>query len=235
MNKKTKLTSPNRTASSTQALNHTDPDTPQADQNTPESHHAGTEAKPNNNQEQTQQNKHVLQPEDKLSDDKDYLAIGKIGRSHGLHGMVFVQSYADPKENLFHYPSLKLGNGQPIAFSHHQKHAKQIIAQVAEHTSCDTVKPLANQIIYVLTKHLPSLPEGEYYWHQLVGCKVVNQDGFVYGKVDYVYEGAQFPILVIKHPEDHRKPDILIPYEPSTIQRVAMTEQIITVDWITDL
>lgn len=175
-----------------------------------------------------------LTSQDKLAKDPHYVAMGKIGRTHGLKGMVFIQSFTEPKENLFTYSPLTLGNQTPIAFSKHQTHGKQCIAQIEGYNDCDSVRTFINQTIYLHQSHLPALAQGQYYWHQLHGCQVINQDGFIYGKLDYIYEGAQFPIMVIKHPTDHRKPEALIPYEPSVVQSIDLQQASIYVDWTTD-
>ena len=175
-----------------------------------------------------------LRPIDQFANDPNYIAVGKIGRSHGLNGMVFVQTFTEPKANLFTYKGLRLGNGQSIDFTQHQQHAKQFIAQISGYDHCDAVKGLANQLIYLPTDHLPALPKGEFYWHQLHGCTVQNLDGFVYGTVDYIYDGAQFPIMVISQAHDKRKPETLIPYEDSTVSNVDIAARMITVDWTTD-
>ena len=178
---------------------------------------------------------HLMASEDVLATDNGYVVVGKIGRSYGLNGMVFVQSFTDPKENLFHYPSLWLGNKDPICFSRHQTHAKHLVAEVKGTTDCDGAKRLTNQLIYLHTNHLPKLTDGQYYWHELTGLTVVSTTGRQFGKVEYIYDGGQFPIMVIKRTDNTRKQEILIPYEPSVIQSVDLDTKEIEVEWDVDV
>lgn len=182
-----------------------------------------------------QPSRYLAASEDVLAGDNGYVVVGKIGRSYGLNGMVFVQSFTDPKENLFHYPSLWLGNKDPICFSRHQTHAKHLVAQVEGTSDCDSAKRLTNKLIYLHTNQLPKLAEGNYYWHELTGLTVVSTTGREYGKIDYIYDAGQFPIMVIKRTDNSRKQEILIPYEPSVVQSVDLDAKEIEVEWDVDV
>lgn len=161
-----------------------------------------------------------------------WIIVGKFGRTHGLHGTIFVHSFTDPAKNLFAYKPLQLIDQTPLPIISHQPHAKQFIVTISQYHDCNTVRTLTNQFIYLHQEHLPKLPSGQYYWHQLVGCDVINQDNHCFGRVDYVHAGPQFPILIVKHPKNSRKPEHLIPYEPSTVISVSIDQQIIVVNWI---
>ena len=175
-----------------------------------------------------------LASDDILALDNNYVVVGKIGRTHGLKGMVFIHSFTEPKENLFAYTALFLGNKDPLSFSSHQNHAKQIIAQINNYDNVDSAKNLSNKLIYLHTNQLPTLPKDQYYWHELTGCEIINQQDHSFGIVDYIYAGPQFPIMVIKNKENPRKPETLIPYEPSVVTKVLIQDQKILVDWIID-
>ncbi len=172
--------------------------------------------------------------EDVLSHDHGYVVVGKIGRSHGLQGMVFIQSFTEPKENLFSYDPLFLGNKDKICFSRYQSHAKQMIAQIKGTTDCDQAKRLVNKLIYLHTDQLPKLPDGQYYWHELTGLRVLSQHGADYGTVDYIYAGGQFPIMVVKSSAHGKNTELLIPYESSVVTRVDQEARTIHVDWEVD-
>lgn len=180
-------------------------------------------------------NESAFSHEDVLACDSGYVVVGKIGKSFGLQGMVFVHSYTDPKENLFQYPSLFLGNKDPICFSRYQTHAKQLVAQIDGTPDCDAAKRLTNKLVYLHTQQLPKLKDGEYYWHELTGLMVRSTTGRLFGKIDYLYAGGQFPIMVIKQHDNPRKPEILIPYEPSVVQSVDLEASEMVVDWDTDI
>ena len=47
----------------------------------------------------------------------------------------------------------------------------------------DAAAQLTNCEIQVDSTQLPSLEEGDYYWKDLMGCQVVNLEGYEMGKV----------------------------------------------------
>ena len=104
---------------------------------------------------------------------------------------------------------------------------------IASAADCDAARRLTNQLIYLHTDQLEKLPEGEYYWHQLAGCTVISDTGHSFGVVDYLYAGAQFPIMVIIDSQSG-KTEHLIPYEPSTVKAVEIDRGQIVVDWLID-
>ena len=176
-----------------------------------------------------------LMHKDLLDGDANYIVVGKFGRTHGLDGKLFVHSYTDPIENLFTYSPVFLGDKTSISFLSHQKHGKNIVCQTEGIVDCDTARRLTNQLIYLHTDQLEELPSGQYYWHQLAGCSVVSDTGgHCFGVVDYLYAGAQFPIMVIKDPTSDKKTEHLIPYEPSTVKAVDIDKRQIMVDWLID-
>lgn len=171
---------------------------------------------------------------DLLDGDANYIVVGKFGKTHGLDGKLFVHSYTDPIENLFSYSPLFLGDRTSISFLSHQKHGKNIVCQTEGVADCDAARRLTNQLIYLHTDQLEKLPDGQYYWHQLAGCSVVSDTDHTFGVVDYLYAGAQFPIMVVKDPQSDKKTEHLIPYEPSTVKAVDIDKRQIVVDWLID-
>lgn len=160
-----------------------------------------------------------------------HMCVGKIGRTHGLDGMLFIQSFTDPANNLFGYTPLLLKNGQTLVFLEHRKQGKQYVAKIEGYHDCEQARALTNQSIYFALSDLPVLADGEFYWHQLVGCEVSNLEGHVFGHIDYMHDGAQFPLMVISDPSAPNRPETLIPYEPTIIQSVTLRTKCIIVDW----
>jgi 16S rRNA processing protein RimM len=60
----------------------------------------------------------------------------------------------------------------------------------------------------VPTADRPPLPEGEYYHHQLIGLKVVNEQGDVLGKVKEILATGANDVYIVR-PEIGK--EILIP------------------------
>ena len=52
--------------------------------------------------------------------------------------------------------------------------------------------------IGVSPEQLPSLPEGEYYWRDLIGCRVVTTKGYELGEVSELMETGSNDVLVVQ-------------------------------------
>ena len=87
---------------------------------------------------------------------------------------------------------------------------------------------------------LPTLKEGEFYWDDLVGCRVMapGDDGALLylGDVDYLLETGANDVLVVRASEssiDDR--ERLIPYiESEVIARIDLDDALIEVNWHPD-
>ena len=171
---------------------------------------------------------------DILSEDSGHIVVGKFGKTHGLDGKIFIHSYTDPVDNLFNYEFLLLGDKSRVSFLTHHRHGKHIICHLSGVDTVDDARALTNQMIYLSKEHLEKLPDGQYYWHELSGCDVIGISGHCFGKVDYLYEGSQFPIMMVRGEHLGKKKEHLIPYEPSTVRSVDIDKNVIVVDWLID-
>jgi 16S rRNA processing protein RimM len=80
------------------------------------------------------------------------------------------------------------------------------------------------------------LPEGEFYWHQLIGLRVENTEGETLGSVARLVETGANDVLVVE-PGIGSVDDLerLIPYvEPEFIVTVDLAASSILVNWSKD-
>ncbi|QIW16807.1 16S rRNA processing protein RimM [Pasteurellaceae bacterium RH1A] len=80
----------------------------------------------------------------------------------------------------------------------------------------------------------PELEEGDYYWHDLIGCAVVNTEGYQMGVVSEMMETGSNDVLVVKAngKDAFGKQERLIPFlYEQVVKRVDLTTKTITVEW----
>jgi 16S rRNA processing protein RimM len=81
----------------------------------------------------------------------------------------------------------------------------------------------------------PTLPDGEYYWVDLVGLAVINREGVALGTVkELMSAGPQTTLVVDAVGEDEKPVERLIPFVDAFIDAVDLTAKRITVDWQAD-
>ena len=155
------------------------------------------------------------------------IVVGKFGKTHGLNGAIRINSYTKPDTNIFNYQPWTVAD-KPVEVSHWQQQGKHLVAQIQDVDHIDTAKLLTEQTIYIPRAMLPETAENEYYWDDLIGFQVINTEQQHLGEVEYLTEGAQFDMLVVKRPG---KQPLLVPYEPEVILAVEQENKIIKVNW----
>jgi 16S rRNA processing protein RimM len=163
----------------------------------------------------------------------DWVILGRFGKPHGIKGFISIHAFTDPRENLLDYKELYAPfdkEWRVIELYSFEVHPKIIIAKVQGFADRTAVEALTNKDIAAPKDALPALEPGEYYWHQLIGMQVTNQQGLPLGKVTEILATGSNDVLVVEGERQH-----LIPYVMgSCIQEVNKQKQCIIVDWDAD-
>jgi 16S rRNA processing protein RimM len=163
----------------------------------------------------------------------DWVIVGRFGRAHGIKGFVTVHSFTDPRENILRYTDWHAYIDkcwQPLKILHLEVNNKSILAQIEGYREREHVANLTNVEIAISRAQLPSLNVGEYYWHQLVGLEVIDQQDRSLGKVVEIMPTGANDVLVVEGEKRH-----LIPYLPGQfVVDVDLIQKRIKVDWDMD-
>lgn len=168
-----------------------------------------------------------------MDNEHDWIIIGRFGRPQGLKGLVRVISFTEPQHNITNYVPwyTRLNNTwQQITVLDIERHNKFILVQIKGYQQREQLSLLTNLDIAVPRSQLPNLPAGEYYWHQLMGMKVVNKDGLILGDVTDLLETGSNDVLVVSGEKRHLIPYILGDF----IVHIDDEKRVITVDWDVD-
>jgi len=178
-----------------------------------------------------------LQVGEVVSDCDKKFTLGKIGAVYGVKGWLKVHSFTDETEAILDYfPwSLKLGNKtQSVEITDWRKHNKGLIIKVAGIDDRDIAQKMVGSEILGDLALLPDLPEGEFYWRDLINMNVVTTNGYDLGSVSELMETGANDVLVVKanRNDGFGKKERLIPYilEQVIISVDAQNKQI-CVDW----
>ena len=168
-----------------------------------------------------------------MSTQEDWVIVGRFGRPHGIKGFVSVYSFTEPNDNILSYSDWHVflnSQWQAIKLLSVEVHNKAIVAQIEGFPERESVARLTNVEIAIRKEQLAILASGEYYWHQLVGMKVINQQGQEFGQVVEVMPTGSNDVLVVQGEKRH-----LIPYLPGQfIIEINDESQTIIVDWEMD-
>ena len=163
-------------------------------------------------------------------EDADYVVIGKIGSTFGIKGWVKILSYTEWTTQILEYSPWYIENGaawKTIELTDSREHGKGIIVKIAGFDTPEQTRLLAGKKIAISRSQLPALAEDEYYWSDLEGLTVINQDGINLGKVIYLIATGSNDVLVVKGDKEHAIPYLL----KEVIVRVDLENQVIYVNW----
>ena len=140
-----------------------------------------------------------------------YLAVGTLRRSHGIRGDLVLEVITDFPERLAPGTIIYLGEKKkPLKITRRRPHNEGLILGFEGITSAEQAGKYSAQTAYVLAEDRPALPEGEYYHHQILGLKVLDESGRDLGVItEIINTGANDVYVVTK--DDRAVRDILIP------------------------
>jgi len=116
--------------------------------------------------------------------------VGRIARAHGIRGQVIVNLETDFPEERFR-PGATLfaergGTVTPLTLTTVRFQNGRPVVGVQGVETMNEAEQLAGLELRVPVEALAPLPEGTFYHHDLVGCRVVTKDGREIGTVEGV-------------------------------------------------
>jgi 16S rRNA processing protein RimM len=156
-----------------------------------------------------------------------YLAIGRLGKPHGLDGGISFYMLTDFPERLIKGRSVFIGDGHlPANIESIKGHSKGYIIQFDKFNLIDQVEKLKGDFVFVDAKDLPQLPVGEYYHHQLIGIEVSDTFGEKIGILTEILETGANDVYVIVG-EDRK--ETLYPALLSLIKKIDIENKLMVV------
>ena len=160
----------------------------------------------------------------------EMLVVGKISGVYGVKGWVKLFSYTDPREGIVDYDQCYLrqkGTWHAVTLTAGRKHGKGVIAKLDHCDDRDEAMKLIGTEIAIRREQLAELPPGEYYWNDLIGLKVINQDDTDLGQVIALMETGANDVLVVEGDRER-----LIPFtQGHAVTEVDLDQGVIRVDW----
>jgi 16S rRNA processing protein RimM len=144
-----------------------------------------------------------------------FLVVGKLQRPHGVRGEIFLELITDFPERLRRGKTVYAGpQHRPLKIQTSRKIKAGLLVVFEEYKTLEAVGELRNQLVYVRAEDLPILPEGDYYHHQVLGLRVLDDAGRMLGVLSDILETGANDVFVIR-PESG--PEILLPALESVI------------------
>jgi 16S rRNA processing protein RimM len=168
-------------------------------------------------------------------DNKKRLLIGQINGLFGVQGWVKIFSHSFPRENILTYRPWHIqvdGVWTTLDILKGRKQGKTIVAQLKGVNNREVARAYIGVEIYIERAQLPKLAAGEYYWDELIGLQVSNQQGIILGEITQMVDTGSNNVMVIKAKNNQK--EHWVPYIEPFLIAVEMDKRQILVDWDED-
>ena len=131
----------------------------------------------------------------------DLILMGKIAAVHGIKGQLRVVPYSGMADNFLLCRSLLLRDASGRINEHEVSaatiHGKKLLISLKGFTGINQVLHFVGSEILLYKEQLSTPEEDEYYWHELIGMKVVTSDGVDLGTLDSIIETGSNDVYVV--------------------------------------
>ena len=163
--------------------------------------------------------------------DEKFVLLGKIVGVHGVRGELKLESYTEPRTQIFRYqPWLmrSVAGEKIVGDCRGRTQGKGLVAELPGIADRDAAAALVGTEIWVMRSALPAPKPGEYYWSDLEGLEVVTVEGVALGRVSHLVATGANDVLIVKDAERER----LIPFLIGQyVTKVNLDAGRLTVDW----
>lgn len=156
-----------------------------------------------------------------------YLAVGFLRRPHGVHGEIIMDVHTDFPERLTARTKVFIGEDhQPIRIASTRPHGTAMLVSFNGLTTPEAVGRYRNQWVYVRTADRPPLDEGQYYHHQLIGLRVVTDEGRELGELVEIMQTGANDVYIVRA---EGGAEVLLPAIPDVLLGIDLPQKEIRV------
>lgn len=166
---------------------------------------------------------------------QDNIVVGRLGRTFGVKGWQHLQSFTSPRDNVLSYQPWflrepKSEHWRQLDDCEIQNHKDGYLVRLAGVEQREQAQVYSGSLIGVSSEVLGDTEDNEFYWHDLIGCEVVNEHSQILGKVTGLLEtGAHDVLQIAKGGES-----LLIPFVDPYVIDVQIPRRHIKVMWQSD-
>jgi 16S rRNA processing protein RimM len=167
------------------------------------------------------------------------IVLGRVAGAHALDGEIRVQFFGDGPEQILGMHEVNLG-ADPEGGSARTRRVRSarpgrsgevrlVLEDVDDRYAAEA---LGGLYVTMDAGQLETLPEGEHYWFELIGCRVEGKDGAGIGTVREIWETGAHDVLVIDADDGSQK---LVPTADEIVEEVDIEGRRIVIEVIPGL
>ena len=150
----------------------------------------------------------------------ELLEIGRIIRPHGLWGRMKVLSYLESQTILDDlgvvYVGRKIQEATSFEMDEVRTGKQSFILKLKGIEDKNAATRMVGSSVWLPSAIMKKLPAGEYYWREIIGLKVVTEEGQVIGTIESVFPTGSNDVYVCSGD----KKEILLPAIDDVIRKI---------------
>jgi 16S rRNA processing protein RimM len=158
--------------------------------------------------------------------------VGKIVNTHGIRGEVKVISSTDfpderyAKGNTLYIFSPTSSEPVEVKITSHRVHKNFDMLAFEGYSNVNDVEKFKGSVLKISEDQLTDLEEGEFYYHEIIGCIVFSEEGEEIGKIKEIISTGANDVWVIARKGEK---DGLIPYIEDVVKDIDIENKKITI------
>ncbi|HEY0491493.1 MAG TPA: ribosome maturation factor RimM [Telluria sp.] len=163
----------------------------------------------------------------------DLVQVGFVSGAYGITGGVRVRPFSSEADALLHATTWWLDKPSlhDVEVKRAKLHGGDVVTQIVGMTDRNEAEALKGASVFVSRADFPQLEEDEYYWGDLIGLAVVNQQGESLGTVADLMSNGPQSILRVEYGTEGKAQERLIPFVGQYVIKVDKDAKQIIVDW----
>ena len=157
---------------------------------------------------------------------KAFVEAGRIVNTHGVRGEVKIESWLDSPQFLKSFKRLYLGAEQELRVVSARVHKDFVIAHFEGVDDVNAAMTLKNRTVSIRREDA-KLPKGAFFLQDILGARVVDEEGREIGVLEDVMETPASNVYVVRGKTEH-----LIPAVPEFIKKTDADAGVVTVHMI---
>lgn len=161
--------------------------------------------------------------------------IGRVTRLHGVRGKIKVDYFGEPAGPVPLYREVwiedKTGRLKPYEILEVTPQPPRLILQLRGIQTADEALPLVGKEVCVPKESLPDLPEGEFYWVEIIGMEVETERGTHLGRIQGILPTGTHDVYVVQG----KRREILLPAVEKVVLGIDRETRIVRVAWMEGL
>lgn len=160
----------------------------------------------------------------------DMITVGRLGRTRGIDGELFVHPETDFPERLTKLRRIFLSDGagwEPVNVASARFVGDKVVLRFEGITTPEAAARYTNRWVAVGRDELVDLPEDTFFLFDLIGCTVEDEAGTVIGRIVQV---EQYPANDAYEIELNSGQRVLFPAVRSFVRHVDVEQQRVVID-----